>query len=318
MPMHTIYHPGQTYPPIYRPDEARYATIDPFGLLPYHRRINVTKSRVLEWKNAADKLNVWFWPIVNGARVPPSELNATFKTHNLRGPGCLCASQDPNPAAFTESAVFCVSTGRLSGEYVAACANHSCGYFSMSFSWINLFESTKNSCTHSEVINYEEVGNVEKEMGTITPASTPGTNSEAPSSHRSRKRKRSESPDVSAENQAGERREEGEFLETPSIYGEISLNILIDINIFIVDHATPRHRRRRNNTSAFSLLMLLDTSEGPGLTEAEFRDLFVRCSQCGDYMTKRAFATYHRCQVAVATATTPRQEVEVIDLTGDN
>jgi hypothetical protein len=68
-------------------------------------------------------------PVRNGRRLTPSELNDHRITNDFLGPGCLCASQDPDPTAFSEAAIFQVTSGRLSGEWVAACAQHKCKYF---------------------------------------------------------------------------------------------------------------------------------------------------------------------------------------------
>ncbi|KAH6890217.1 hypothetical protein BKA70DRAFT_1442205 [Coprinopsis sp. MPI-PUGE-AT-0042] len=74
-------------------------------------------------------------PSINGSRVAPSELNTARAKYNFRLPCCLCASQDPSADAYTESAVFAVTRegSPLCGQYVAACATYSCGYFLWSF-----------------------------------------------------------------------------------------------------------------------------------------------------------------------------------------
>jgi hypothetical protein len=52
------------------------------------------------------------------------------------------------------------------------------------------------------------------------------------------------------------------------------------------------------------LLELLDSRVRPGITEVEFKHLFVKCA-CGNFFTKRA-CREHTCSK------------EVIDLTGDD
>jgi hypothetical protein len=59
----------------------------------------------------------------------------------------------------------------------------------------------------------------------------------------------------------------------------------------------------------FDLLLRLDSWNGPGISEVDFRHLFVRC-RCGMYMTRRVFGS-HICVKFSAPA------VEVIDLTGE-
>jgi hypothetical protein len=61
-----------------------------------------------------------------------------------------------------------------------------------------------------------------------------------------------------------------------------------------------------------TLLELLDSHVRPGVTEAEFRKLFVQC-KCEYFFTKRAYRG-HACSKAVIDLT----EEEVIDLTDDN
>lgn len=65
-----------------------------------------------------------------GARVPPSELDEYRRQHDFKYPSCLCAMESLDPDAYTEAVVFLVTTGRLAGEYVAACATGKCKYWS--------------------------------------------------------------------------------------------------------------------------------------------------------------------------------------------
>jgi hypothetical protein len=51
----------------------------------------------------------------------------------MLGPCCLCPLVDQNGPDFVEAAIYVVSTGALSGEYVASCALEKCGYFGRSF-----------------------------------------------------------------------------------------------------------------------------------------------------------------------------------------
>jgi hypothetical protein len=59
--------------------------------------------------------------------------------------------------------------------------------------------------------------------------------------------------------------------------------------------------------SVLDLLFKLDSWVQPGLTEAEFRELFASC-QCGLIMTRRVFEE-HECL---------RDGIDIIDLTGDS
>lgn len=126
---------------------------DPYGLLPYRRRIQTTKSCVLEWDNVNKCLQAWFWcvlpflfndcnnrtlislsrPVEDGQRVAPSEFNEYRRSHDFRNPACLCSAHELDPNHVAESAVFMVRSGTLSGEYVAACARGVCKYWGESF-----------------------------------------------------------------------------------------------------------------------------------------------------------------------------------------
>lgn len=66
-----------------------------------------------------------------GARVPPDELHAHRRTHEVRFPECLCNSRFSYPAHY-EAAIFCVERGHLAGLWVAACARGHCGYLGKS------------------------------------------------------------------------------------------------------------------------------------------------------------------------------------------
>jgi hypothetical protein len=68
-------------------------------------------------------------PVLNGARVPPSELNKLRETHKFRGPCCLCASQSEQEDTYTETAMFLMTKGVFIGQYVATCAQSRCKYF---------------------------------------------------------------------------------------------------------------------------------------------------------------------------------------------
>lgn len=63
------------------------------------------------------------------ARIHPSELRTYRLSHRMLGPCCLCPLVDQNGPDFVESAMYVVSTGALSGEYVASCALRNCDYF---------------------------------------------------------------------------------------------------------------------------------------------------------------------------------------------
>ncbi|KAI0043346.1 hypothetical protein FA95DRAFT_1609463 [Auriscalpium vulgare] len=118
------------YGPMDQPARRASSALDPLGLLPFRRRINAENGKILEFSRIESCLVEWFWPVrEDGARVPPSDLVNHRATHCFRGPSCLCSALDPDPNAFTEAAIFRARSGRLSGQWVAACANSVCHYF---------------------------------------------------------------------------------------------------------------------------------------------------------------------------------------------
>ncbi|KAG1865191.1 hypothetical protein C8R48DRAFT_672466 [Suillus tomentosus] len=88
-----------------------------------------------------ETLDVWYWPVNdNGARVVPSDLAAYRKSHQFRGPHCLCAFiDDHNPNDPREAAIVMSKRGLRTGEYIARCALSKCGY-------VVFIEQTFNSC----------------------------------------------------------------------------------------------------------------------------------------------------------------------------
>ena len=59
--------------------------------------------------------------------MTPSDLESHRQSHHIRAPCCLCAFEDSG-SSYTETTVMVATCGRLSGEYVAACAKDRCGY----------------------------------------------------------------------------------------------------------------------------------------------------------------------------------------------
>ncbi|OSX61181.1 hypothetical protein POSPLADRAFT_1058109 [Postia placenta MAD-698-R-SB12] len=116
----------ESFPPIFSP--TRSNTHDPYGQLPWIRRIRSTKNTILSFEGR--QLFPWFWPVNDrGERVTPDELNDHRLTHEFRGPGCLCASRIQAPDAFTEARIFCAESGVVTGQWVAACGRGECKYF---------------------------------------------------------------------------------------------------------------------------------------------------------------------------------------------
>ena len=56
-----------------------------------------------------------------------------LKSNEFLGPGCFCSVFVPrDQAVFTEAAIFILTSGPFSGEYVAQCAKGECGYLGQS------------------------------------------------------------------------------------------------------------------------------------------------------------------------------------------
>ena len=64
-----------------------------------------------------------------GERVTPSDLIEYRRSHDFKGPCCLCASLDADLASYTESSIFLATCRPSSGKYVAACATGQCRYW---------------------------------------------------------------------------------------------------------------------------------------------------------------------------------------------
>jgi hypothetical protein len=69
--------------------------------------------------------------------------------------------------------------------------------------------------------------------------------------------------------------------------------------------------------SDFSLFLQLDSYTKPGLSEAHFQNLFAKCLGCGLYMTRRT-VQFHVCSGDGGSSSATGEELEVIDLTGDD
>lgn len=73
---------------------------------------------------------VRYRPVNNdGERVVPSDLVAYRKSHQFRGPYCLCATvEDSDFNNHQEAAMVMLTRGPNAGEHVACCALSRCGY----------------------------------------------------------------------------------------------------------------------------------------------------------------------------------------------
>ncbi|OAX32109.1 hypothetical protein K503DRAFT_787415 [Rhizopogon vinicolor AM-OR11-026] len=93
--------------------------------------VNNSKSAMLELDETGETLSIWYWPVNDdGERVVPSDLVAYRKSHQFRGPYCLCAiTEDRDFNNHREAAMVMLTRGLNAGEHVACCALSRCGYF---------------------------------------------------------------------------------------------------------------------------------------------------------------------------------------------
>ncbi|KAF8166527.1 hypothetical protein BJ912DRAFT_934495 [Pholiota molesta] len=283
------------FPPILRVS-ATPQTSDPHGFLPWmHRVREESKQLILEWNNATGELQVWYWPVVNGQRVPPSELNALRLTHKFHAPCCLCASLSLDPEHVTEAAIFLITTGRLAGEYAAACSQRRCKY------WIFLERLYPRPGLPIR-------GCLEREPGSSVPLAIEYNADElVPPEPSQGSSSSSSSSNVSTPTAAG--RQSAPFTQRrPAKRARTGVRSATNGNIdpFFVPAANPVPPTPSTPpTTPFGLLMWLDSDEGVGLVDEQFRSLFMRCRLCRNITTKAAFR-HHKCQI------------QIIDLTGDS
>lgn len=68
----------------------------------------------------------------SGNRLDPAAFNQYRKSHQFRGPFCLCSLKFENQTTDVEAAVYMAKSGICLGEYVSSCAQNNCGYFGQS------------------------------------------------------------------------------------------------------------------------------------------------------------------------------------------
>ncbi|KAG6818896.1 hypothetical protein H0H93_000514 [Arthromyces matolae] len=336
-----------SYLPIYNGQPVHTAA-DPYGFRPWNRRV-AAEGKKLVLSCEERELRKWYWPLVHGIRVPPSELQDTFQKYDVRGPGCLCSLQDTNPHAFTEAAIFFVTSGRLRGEYVATCANRQCKY------WV-LIERLyiRRDLPVKEYHRREPGAPVPPPVIYVEDDDTTPTSSQLPSSSHSSTPQPSSSQVVTPQAHSTSTNDLPE-IEVPSLTlltakeeenddflavkeeDEVDLFLLSDkalisqvilgkrklgsddgedVDVSLVKADYPPLKRKRRDTSPMALLLRLDSTRGPGITEKQFLSLFVKCTSCRKYMTRQIFKTYHFCDIESEDVYADLDDI--IDLTRDS
>ncbi|KAJ7199710.1 hypothetical protein B0H12DRAFT_1244604 [Mycena haematopus] len=238
------------------------------------------------------------------------------KTHDFRYPCCLCSVHELDPEHFTEAAVFMVRSRTLSGIYVAACARGLCKYWAFSVLIERMYPKRLQPVREYPLRDLTTTAPPELlqdglEDGPSSVVSTPfgsAAGGSSPLNTNPLRRTRSDVSDYSTVFPPTRRRclSQSMSIATAATAGSSSPG---PVNPFIIPYATPEPLPVP--TSPFAMLMQLDASSNPGLTEAQFRKLFVRCSACRLFTTSSAFED-HNCHPLTTLST------EVIDLTGDD
>ncbi|KAJ7194418.1 hypothetical protein GGX14DRAFT_678963 [Mycena pura] len=231
------------------------------------------------------------WPVLNGVRVAPSGIYDYIQHHLMRLPCCLCVLEFDNEQArnqYFEVKVILVTTGTLAGEYVALCATGRCKYFMP-------FERCYNSRAQP-VKAYPVRG----ETDPIAPGppleGSPVSSLTAFTS--------SVTPPPAASGVVARPRD-------PIVLQPVLSNVVAPLPAII---ATAQPPPLPVCKTTFDLLLKLDDCDQPGLTETQFRNLFVKCSNCHLFTTKSAFVDHH-CRTLLPIAP---QSTEIIDLTLDD
>ncbi|KAF7327181.1 hypothetical protein MKEN_00295200 [Mycena kentingensis (nom. inval.)] len=287
------------YPPIHN---GRHNPLtDPHGLLPYRRRVQASKGQVLQFNADSGMLETWDWPIntATGERVAPDQLPRWRLIREMSNPTCLCSLIDPDIYTNCEMVVFLVTTGNLTGQWVAACARSRCKLFILLERMFNKRGQTVYSypLRTSPIVelplprsNYTQGIPYSPSQTTTSANSTPNA---SPAAMRMLRRS---SSTLNGEDSSPERPNKRQRT------GSNSYAVTAAILPTIAPPPLPEP------TSTFSSLLQLDAGSNAGLTIGQFKRLFVRCRACPIVTTKSAFED-HICR--------PQAELEseVIDLT---
>ncbi|KAI0037759.1 hypothetical protein FA95DRAFT_1613907 [Auriscalpium vulgare] len=348
------------FPPIFGPPR-RSSTPDLIGFLPQRRRISIEQKKgiILEYSRPLGRLVVWAWPVDEfGQRVSP-ELFAVYRdTHEFAAPGCLCASADPDPNAFTESIVFRVASGRLKGFWVAACAQEVCKYFYIIeriYPRFGILVKRYPLRAPGELPPPPVQRTVDGPLlyvpasAVSTPEATPEPTPPPPGGSRALKRSGAHIFDDDDRASTPGRRSFARTSSGDSIFstssaasstpGRASQRRRLDIaGSYTAARVAARsasyassssstgtvastpsgrlhltHRIRWTPSPVLQLLKLDDFVDG-GLSDADFRALFIQCRFCNRWITQRVHEEAHS-PYCIIDLTNDAEEREVIDLT---
>ncbi|KAF7294022.1 hypothetical protein MKEN_01448300 [Mycena kentingensis (nom. inval.)] len=272
---------------------------DPHVLLPFRRRVQITKGQVVQYNVDTDRLEPWDWPIdiTTGERVPPDQLALWRNTHEMRNPTCLCPRINKDRYADSEMIIFLATTGNLSGQWVCACSRGLCKL------WI--FLERMYAARGQTVYNYPPRTSAVVQLPlsrynysqglpySPSEASTSANSTPNASPAQMRRLQRSSSTLNGDQERENKRQRTNDGLSADAV----SASILPTVSLPPLPQPT----------STFSSLLQLDAGNNAGLTVGQFKRLFVKCRACPIVTTKSAFED-HICR--------PQAEFEdVIDLT---
>ncbi|KAJ7207470.1 hypothetical protein GGX14DRAFT_567422 [Mycena pura] len=230
------------------------------------------------------QLAVWYWPVLNGVRVTPDELYEYRQHHVMKLPCCFCVLPTNDPNAYTEVKVFLATRGAVAGRHIAACATGNCRY------WMFFDACYTSRC--QRVKAYPIRGERDPLAPALEAFQEPPEVPSSPTAVAS-----STTPPT-----IGRRRRDASTT-TPTRPIKRRRTRTVDPTIIVTGNPPPPEQPK----SEFELMLKLDAVDRPGLTEAQFCCLFVKCSVCSIYTTKGMFNKHH--------CLNPRPTSDVIDLT---
>ncbi|KAF9061366.1 hypothetical protein BDP27DRAFT_1369734 [Rhodocollybia butyracea] len=271
---------------------------------------------IVEWSVDANSLVAKPWPMIT-ARVTPDNWDTYKLTHYFRNPMCLCSRTDGIPR---EMKVWQPMSGRLSGQWVASCAQETrCGYwvllekmYAQRGLLIGRYPERPDPIPSSLVPNvplasqaaairpmdslFDMLIDSDEEVEMALMSSQPSgqmSPSQAPVPFPSSSR-------------------------TNSTNSSPTRPAALPIQMDGISRTGPASTEPR---SLLSLLLELNSGDGNGIEEEAFAAMFRRCT-CGRVTTKRTFSG-HRClpgsirrhRTAARQTTTP---TSIIDLTLDD
>ncbi|TFK78443.1 hypothetical protein K466DRAFT_606979 [Polyporus arcularius HHB13444] len=259
--------------------------------------IRMCEHEVLQYDATQRVLATWLWPAKSdGDPVPPNELRLSRVTHDFLGPCCLCPRFFRDMGTFVESSILIAPCGAFSGEYVASCAQGRCGYVALldrvfpnhDLEMIRVFARKDDEARPRPVYHHsEDIDNAFNGEDTDD-ESEPGSDDRLQAGHRGLKRRHDEAFESDSACTEGPRTKKLLVQRTCS-----------DIELPQLSKVAPGGRPLCRPITYTRSLKKLDSRLSPGVTKAEFKQVFVECQECESITTRRAFVN-HECGVTAA------------------